>query len=179
MQQAITQLAPLVGVTRACQVLGVPRSAYYRACSPRLLQPSALADAAPAPLPSSRSRSPRALTDVERAQIRALLNSERFADLSPREMYATLLDEGVYLCSWPTMYRILREAGETTRRRDQAQRSAYVKPELLATRPKQLWSWDITKLKGPTSWTVLLLVCHPGCLQSLCGRLDDRAARDS
>lgn len=160
MQQAITQLAPLVGVSRACQVLGVPRSAYYRACSPRAEQPLAApsaSDDAPTVQPPVRRRTPRALSEAERAHIRALLNSQRFADLSPREIYATLLDEGVYLCSWPTMYRILRAAGETTRRRDQAQRSAYLKPELLATRPKQLWSWDITKLKGPATWTYYYL----------------------
>jgi putative transposase len=82
-----------------------------------------------------------------------VLNSERFADCSPREVYATLIDEGCYLCSWPTMYRILREADEVRRRRDQVRQGSYSKPELLAVQPKQLWSWDITKLKGATTWT--------------------------
>ena len=160
MQQAITHLAPLVGVSRACQVLGVPRSAYYRACSPPTQPPRAApsaSDDAPTLQPPVCRRTPRSLSEAERAHIRALLNSERFADLSPREIYASLLDEGIYLCSWPTMYRILGEAGETRRRRDQAQRSTYSKPELLATGPKQLWSWDITKLKGPTTWTYYYL----------------------
>lgn len=160
MQQAVSQLAPLVGVRRACQLLGVPRSAYYRASSPRAeqpLEPPAPATTTPVVRAPARRHSPRALSQAEQEQIRALLNSPRFADLAPREIYATLLDEGVYLCSWPTMYRLLREAGQTMRRRDQPQRSAYVKPELLATRPKQLWSWDITKLKGPTTWTYYYL----------------------
>jgi putative transposase len=82
-----------------------------------------------------------------------VLNSERFADASPREVYATLLDEGRYLCSWPTMSRILREADEVRRRRDHRRQGSYTKPELLATGPDQLWSWDITKLKGATTWT--------------------------
>ena len=85
--------------------------------------------------------------------MRAVLNSERFVDCAPRAVYASLLDEGIYLCSWSTMYRILRESNEVKRRRDQQRQSAYTKPELLATRPNQLWSWDITKLKGPTTWS--------------------------
>ena len=133
-----------MGVTDACQALGVPRSTYYRARQPT---PSA----APAP------PSPRALSPAERAEVRAVLNSERFVDCAPREVYATLLDEGVYLCSWSTMYRILREADEVKRRRDQRRQAAYTKPELLATRPNQLWSWDITKLKGPTTWSYYYL----------------------
>jgi putative transposase len=93
------------------------------------------------------------LSPDERAQIHTVLNSERFADCAPREIYATLLDEGSYLCSWSTMYRLLREADEVRRRRDQVRRGAYTKPELLATQPNQLWSWDITKLKGAAKWT--------------------------
>jgi putative transposase len=102
-------------------------------------------------------RSPRALSAEEQAHIRAVLNSERFADCAPRQIYATLLDEGQYLCSWSTMYRILREADEVRRRRDHRRQGAYTKPELLATRPNQLWSWDITKLKGPTTWSYYYL----------------------
>jgi len=93
------------------------------------------------------------LSEEERAQIREILTGERFADCSPREVYATLLDEGRYLCSWPTMYRMLREAHEVRRRRDQVRQGSYSKPELLATKPKQLWSWDITKLRGASPWT--------------------------
>jgi putative transposase len=89
--------------------------------------------------------------------VRDVLNSEQFADCAPREVYASLLDDGMYLCSWSTMYRVLREAGEVKRRRDQVRQGAYTKPELLATRPNQLWSWDITKLKGPTTWSYFYL----------------------
>ncbi len=147
MQTAVTNLAAQVGVTEACHVLGVPRATYYRTRQ----RPTGSAP------PPERAPSPRALPAAERARIRAVLNSERFANCAPREVYATLLDEGVYLCSWSTMYRILREADEVKRRRDQVRRTAYVKPELLATRPNQLWSWDITKLKGPTTWSYFYL----------------------
>ncbi len=101
--------------------------------------------------------SPRALTPVEKSQVRTILNSERFQDQSPREVYATLLDEDHYLCSWRTMYRILAENREVRERRNQLQHPAYAKPELLATRPNQLWSWDITKLRGPVMWTYYYL----------------------
>ncbi len=84
--------------------------------------------------------------------MREVLNSERFADQSPYEVYATLLDEGVYYCSIRTMYRILHESAEVQERRNQLRHPAYTKPELLATRPNQLWSWDITKLRGPATW---------------------------
>src|SRR5512141_3455201 len=85
------------------------------------------------------------------------LNSARFEDQAPREVYATLLDEGTYLCSPSTMYRVLAEHGEVRERRDQLRHPAYQKPELLATRPNQVWSWDITKLRGPVKWTYFYL----------------------
>jgi putative transposase len=85
--------------------------------------------------------------------VREVLNSARFQDQAPREVYATLLDEERYLCSWRTMYRILAENQEIRERRHQLQHPAYAKPELLATHPNQLWSWDITKLRGPVTWT--------------------------
>ena len=109
--------------------------------------------------------------------MRDVLNSERFQDCAVREVYATLLDEAIYLCSWRTMYRILAAADEVRERRDQLRRPTYTKPELVATRPRELWSWDITKLKGPTKWTVLLSVCHSGRVQPLCRRLHDQRAR--
>lgn len=87
----------------------------------------------------------------------SLLRSERFADLAPREVYATLLDEGEYFCHWSTMYRLLRQVRESRRRRDRPRPQGYRKPELLAKRPNQLWSWDITKLKGPATWTYFYL----------------------
>ena len=149
------ELAPQLGVAAACRVLGLPRSRYYRWRPPAPTQPTKQ-PMPPAPR-AVRAPSPRALGPGERAQIRALLNSERFADCAPREVYATLLDEGVYLCSWSTMYRLLREANEVHRRRDQLRRGTYTKPELLATQPNQLGSWDITKLKGPATWTYFYL----------------------
>jgi putative transposase len=153
MHAAVTELAPVTGVAEACRVLNVPRSTYYR-------RPDVAKAAAPGcgatPRRTTR-RTPRALSAEERAQIRAVLNSDRFVDCAPREIYATLLDEGTYLCSWPTMYRILRQADEVRRRRDQRRQGAYAKPELLATQPNELWSWDITKLKGPTTWSYYYL----------------------
>jgi len=89
--------------------------------------------------------------------VRRVLNSERFQDSVPRQVYATLLDEGEYLCHWRTMYRILDEHGEVRERRNQLQHPVYTKPELLARGPNQLWSWDITKLKGPAKWTYYYL----------------------
>lgn len=140
------QLAETVGVSAACQALGVARSSLYRT------RPSA--ETPPKP---ERLASPRALQPAEKSEVRKVLNSERFADQAPREVYATLIDEGNYLCSWRTMYRILDENREVQERRNQLRHPNYVKPELLATRPNQLWSWDITKLLGPAKWTYYYL----------------------
>ena len=105
-------------------------------------------------LPSpSRPRPPRALTPEERQTVLDLLREPRFADLAPAEIYATLLDEGVYHCSIRTMYRILDDHAEVRERRDQLRHPVYTKPELLAEAPNQVWSWDITKLMGPAKWT--------------------------
>ncbi|HIE56512.1 MAG TPA: IS3 family transposase [Chromatiaceae bacterium] len=139
MIQAAEKLAKEVGVTAACRALGVPRSSLYRARHPK-------------PVAKRRPTPQRALSQAEKAVVRQELNSERFWDSSPRQVYATLLDEGTYLCHWRTMYRILDEHTEVRERRNQLQHPAYVKPELLATGPNQLWSWDITKLKGPQKW---------------------------
>ena len=126
-----------MGVSQACRALSVPRSSVYRARQP---------ESEPAPRPSP----PRALSEDEKAEVRAVLNSERFCDSSPRQVYAELLDEdGVYLCHWRTMYTILNEHDEVHERRRQRQHAKRVKPELRATGPNQVWSWDITQLKGP------------------------------
>lgn len=140
-------MARSLGITAACQALAVARSRFYRA-----QQPPPPPRAEPLPRPS-----PRALSTDERAQVRAVLDSERFQDCPPREVYATLLDKRTYLCSWPTMYRILRAQDEVRERRNQLQHPVYAKPELLATGPNQLWSWDITKLRGPVTWTYYYL----------------------
>ena len=109
--------------------------------------------AAPGYIPHRDRVQPRALSAAERAAILDALHSERFADLAPAEAWAILLDEGTYLGSQSTFYRLLRAAGETRERRRQATHPAAVKPELLATGPNQVWSWDITKLHGPAKWT--------------------------
>lgn len=146
--EAVDQLAAAVGVAEACHVLGVPRSSHYRARQTPKAAPLA---------PLERPTPPRSLSAEERAAVRDVLNSERFQDCAPREVYATLLDEEIYLCSWRTMYRILAATDEVRERREQLRRPTYTKPELLATRPRELWSWDITKLKGPAKWTYYYL----------------------
>jgi putative transposase len=97
------------------------------------------------------------LSEGERAEVRQTLNSQRFADQAPRQVYAALLDEGRYLCSWRTMYRVLAAHDEVRERRDQLRHPIYCKPELLASAPNQVWSWDITKLRGPARWTYFSL----------------------
>jgi putative transposase len=149
MIQAVETLAPTIGIATACEAVGLPRVSFYRAQPPG--EPAA---SSPAPM---RPTSPRALTPMEKETVREVLNSERFQDQAPREVYATLLDEARYLCSWRTMYRILAENQEIRERRDQLQHPVYAKPERLATRPNQLWSWDITKLRGPVTWTYYYL----------------------
>ena len=138
------QVAQQIGTQAACAALGVPKSSLYRGRKPPTEK-------------TTRKISVRALSPVEKAEIHQELNSERFADQAPREVYATLLDEGRYLCSWRTMYRILAENDEVRERRNQLRHPTYTKPELLATAPNQLWSWDITKLLGPSKWTYYYL----------------------
>lgn len=143
---AVEEVAPVVGTKRTCATLGIPRATLYRR------------RAAPAERPAVKRRPPeRSLSPEERQAVLEHLNSPRFADLSPAEVYATLLDEGVYVCSIRTMYRILKAQGAVKERRDQLRHPSYQRPELLATRPNQLWSWDITKLRGPTKWTYFYL----------------------
>ena len=142
------QLGETVGVARACQALGIPRSGLYRAR--RAVQAKKQPSSGPGLVP-------RALSQDEKAEVRQVLNSERFQDSPVREVYATLIDEGQYLCSWRTMYRILAEHNEVRERRNQLRHPNYVKPELLATKPNQLWSWDISRLRGPVKWTYYYL----------------------
>ena len=139
-------LSQHVGKAAACQSLGVARASLYRFC-----QPSDLTDA------PQRLASPRALEPGERQTILDQLNSERFADQAPAQVYASLLDQGQYLCSVRTMYRILDQHDQVRERRNQLSHPAYQKPELLATGPNQVWSWDITKLLGPAKWTYFYL----------------------
>lgn len=133
-QQLVEQRVP---VTRACQAMAIPPSSYYLARQEKKQQPK-----------ERVSRSTRALSETERDKMRELLNSERFADQAPRQVFATLLDEGTYHGSVSTMYRILQANDEVRERRNQRRHPTYSKPELLAEGPNQLWSWDITKLKS-------------------------------
>ena len=151
---AVIHLAPTVGLVAACDVLGVSRASFYR--QRPVLGPPAWSAPGPA-LPAGRATPARALSPAERARVLTVLHHERFQDRSPAAVQATLLDEGQYLCSTRTMYRILEQQGESRERRDQLVHPAYQKPELLATAPNQLWSWDITKLLGPAKWTYFYL----------------------
>ena len=144
---AVTELATEVGTRAACHALFVPRGSYYRD------RRSASSPVRTAPRP----RPVRALAAAERETILAYLHQERFQDRSPAAVYATLLDEGQYHCSIRTMYRLLAAQGESRERRNQLTHPPYRKPELLATAPNQLWSWDITKLLGPAKWTYFYL----------------------
>ena len=149
---AIDQLTGEVGVstTAACQAVGRPRSSHHRRTN-RVHGP-------PTPPPSRKGQpQPRALSAVERSEVLSVLRSERFVDQAPPSVYATLLDQGRYLCSISTMYRLLREHGETGERRAQATHPPKVKPELQTCEPNGVWSWDITKLAGPAKWTYYYL----------------------
>jgi len=145
---AAKNLAEEVGVNQACGAMDVPRASFYRQRKRR---------AEPAGDSMTKRCSPRALAAEEREQVRQTLYSERFMDKSPYQVYATLLDDGEYLCSVRTMYRILEQENASKERRNQLRRPNYKKPELLATGPNQVWSWDITKLKGPEKWTYYYL----------------------
>jgi len=144
---ALDQLRPLVGIKQACQALSIPRATWYRRRS---------RDRFPAAVPSleKKRRSVRALASTEQSAVLSCLHEERFQDCSPAQIYAALLDEGRFHCSIRTMYRLLETHGESRERRDQLTHPPYQKPELLATAANQLWSWDITKLRGPVKWTV-------------------------
>lgn len=144
MMESIKGLVPEVSVTAACESLGLARATYYR-------------ELRPMHGPARKRPSPRALPAEERRAVLDVLHEPRFEDLAPAEVYSTLLDEGRYLCSERTMYRVLDENQEVRERRAQLRHPKYAAPELLATKPNQLWSWDITKLLGPTKWTYFYL----------------------
>ena len=151
MIQLAERLSSSIGLSAACEGLGIPRRTVYR-----FRQVVAGPQAAEEP-PPARRPSPRALSLHERERVLEMLNSPRFQDQSPRQVYATLLDEHIYLCSISTMYRILREEDQVRERRDQLRHPAYTKPELLAKDCNQVWSWDITKLRGPRPGTYFYL----------------------
>jgi len=134
------ELAKTTGVKEACDMLSLSRASFYRKKSPVTCQPK-------------QQSSSRALTTSERDDVKQLLYSERFMDKSPSQIYARLLDEVQYYCSTRSMYRILERENAVKERRNQLRRPNYTKPELLASAPNQVWSWDITKLKGHEKWT--------------------------
>jgi putative transposase len=135
---AFGELRPLVSLSAACTLLGKARATHYRRLRPVRPAPAA-----------RRSAPPNRLDEAERRAVLDVLRSARFVDASPAQVWATLLDEGRYLCSQSSMYRLLRQSGEVRERRAQASHPAKVKPELVATAPMHVWSWDITKLRGP------------------------------
>ena len=139
----VDELTPIVGTRPACRALGASPATVYRHRRPPERRPLE-----PRPTPT------RALSDAERERLLELLHSERFVDASPAQVYATLLDEGRYLASERTMYRLLAQThGSVRERRNQLTHPPYAKPELLAERPNELWSWDVSKLKGPATWS--------------------------
>ena len=138
---AATEFAAEIGVSTACAAFDVPRASWYRGQQPLVYGPQLA------------RKVPRALSKLERQNVLDTLNSKEFSDKAPGEIFATLLDRSQYLCSERTMYRILAANGQVRERRDQLRHPPYQKPELLATGPNQVWSWDITKLKGPVKWS--------------------------
>jgi putative transposase len=149
--RAVAELAPQTGTRAACAAAGCARASWYRRhrASP--------APSRPPVIPQAQRAQPRALAPPERQAILDVLHSEQFTDAAPAEVWATLLDEGTYLGSVSTFYRVLRAHGEVRERRRQATHPATVKPELMASAPNQVWSWDITKLLGPAKWTYYYL----------------------
>jgi putative transposase len=144
--RAVKNHAPDHGIALVCMALSVSRAGYYRS-----LKPKGERITKPRPAPS------RALNAEERSEVLNVLHSPRFVDKAPGEIVATLLDVGLYHCSVRTMYRILESEEEVRERRNQLRHPEYKKPELLASAPNQVWSWDITKLKGPVKWTYYYL----------------------
>ncbi len=141
----VREAAAVVGEREACRAFGMSRSSFRRWSAPMCNRPA------------RRRSGGRALSPEERAEVLSALHEPRFADLPPAQVHATLLEAGMHLCSVRTMHRILAAAGENGERRDIRRYADVVKPELLAVRPNELWSWDITKLHGPTKWTYYYL----------------------
>jgi putative transposase len=141
---ATRSLSTEIGIKPACDAFGIVRSGFYRGQGP-------------AKEPSPRPSPPRTLSSEERQAVLATLHTDRFVDTAPATVYATLLDEGRYHCSIRTLYRILDEQAEVKERRNQLRHPVYQKPELLATAPNQVWSWDISKLLGPVKWSYCYL----------------------
>ncbi len=142
--ETVREMGPRLGIAPTCAALGLPRATYYRCLKPAMPR-------APRALPK------HALSTTERQSVLAALHEDRFIDHAPTEIYAQLLDEGQHLCSIRTMYRVLAENEEVRERRRQRLHPVYKKPELVATAPNQVWSWDITKLLGPATWTYYYL----------------------
>jgi putative transposase len=145
-EAAVVELTAVSGPTNACRAVGRPRATHYRRRRPSGPRPA-----------RERRPQPRALEPAERTQVLEVLHSEPFIDAAPPTVFATLLDQGVYLASVSTMYRLLHSVDEVRERRRVARHPAYVKPELIAWRPNMIWSWDITKLLGPQKWTYYYL----------------------
>jgi len=143
---ACRNLSEEVGTSAACRSLEIARATYYRHLEPATEDKS-----------MNRPAPPRALSPTEKQEVLDVLHTDRFVDRVPAEVYATLMDEGTYLCSLRTMYRVLASASEVRERRNQLRHPNYKAPELLATAPNQVWSWDITKLLGPAKWVYFCL----------------------
>ena len=141
-EPAFDDLVEVTSTKQACALLGKPRATHYRRRRPCVQGP-----------PIARPTPPNALSEAERQHVLATLRSSEFCDLAPAQVWARLLDDGIYLCSISTMYRLLAAAGESRERRRQRSHPAKKKPELIARAPNQVWSWDITKLQGPTRGT--------------------------
>lgn len=149
MDAAVAELAPVIGTRGACVVLGASQAGWYRR---HRQSPMAVVGGG-----AARRPQPRALTATERQQVLDVLHDQQHVDEAPAAVYAKLLDAGTYLCSVPTMYRILRAHGEVRERRRIATHPAAKKPELVAAKPNEVWSWDITKLAGPAKWSYFYL----------------------
>jgi putative transposase len=143
----IKQHRQTLGTLPLCDALDIPKASFYR----HQKQAGNPAE------PTTRQRPKHALSTTERQDVVNMLNSPLYVDLAPSQIYTQLLEEGKYVCSTRTMYRLLAENDQVRERRNVIRHPSYTKPELLATGPNEVWSWDITKLKGPAKWTYYYL----------------------